>query len=81
MSNMNRMTDVLAELNRAIKLRMDEIITEEIEAAKIRAGKRMAEAIPALSLEFAAWYTIQDMGTTISIRVEKKEPTISKEAK
>jgi hypothetical protein len=75
---MNEMSKVLEELRLAIAHRMDEIIKEEIEAAQIRAGKRMQEAIPALSLEFAAWYTMQDLGTTISIRIEKKSAATDK---
>jgi hypothetical protein len=72
MLNENKMSDVLSELRRGISLRMDEIVQEEMEAAKIRADKRMVEAVAALSLEFAAWYTMRDLGTTISIQIEKK---------
>ena len=61
------------ELRLAIAARMDQIVQEEFEAAKVRAQVRMKESIPALSLEFASWYTMQDYTTHLEIRVCKPE--------
>lgn len=63
----------MQEINIAIKERLEKIVSEEIEQAKIRAEKRMKEAVTTISLDICEWYSISDMGNHLEIRVSKKE--------
>lgn len=57
----------------AIRERLDKIVQEEIKAAKVRADKRMKEAITAISLDICEWYSVTDYVNHLEIRVSKKE--------
>ena len=62
---------MINELRKAIALRMDEIIKEEIELAKVRANKRMGESVAALSLEFTTWYNMKEYKDELRITIHK----------
>jgi len=66
---------MINELRKAIVLRMDEIIKEEIELAKVRANKRMGESVAALSLEFTTWYNMKEYDNEVRIVICKPTAT------
>lgn len=63
------------DIRLAIRQRLTLIVNEEIENAQKRAYQRMREAVTAISLEIAEWYSIHDMGNHLEIRVSKMEET------
>jgi hypothetical protein len=70
---MNPSFEMLEQIRRAIKGAVDKIVNEEIEEANKRAYKRMVDAITPISLDICSWYSIEDMGTHLEIKVSKKD--------
>lgn len=72
MIEVNNQDFLLGTIREAIQKKLESIVREEIEIAKERANKRMAEAITAISVDLCRWYSVESFKDQIVVTVVDK---------